>query len=188
MRGRIGGRSLFGIGAVTLAVLAFMVGIAAAAVSNRGGEEFVQVASGRSGGVPWAVGMMGHGGRRCYETSADREGRSEGASTCRREDLTSDWRRVIGNSGDRKQTSLELDLTSARVRTLRLSIHRIGAGTAIRSFHPKLLTTRQSRLSGLPRDFRFVVIVEPREFCVEGVEALAQSGAVVADEAVPCEG
>jgi hypothetical protein len=187
-RGRIGGRGLFGIGAATLAILALMAGIAAAAASIPDDEGFVEVASGHRDGVSWAVGMRRHGRQRCYEIASDRNEFSGYGSVCGRRGVEGDWSRVYGDGGEPDETALELNLTSPRVRTLRLTVHRIGAGTRQRSFHPKLLSKRQSQLSGLPRDFRFVVIVEPREFCVEGVEALTQGGTVVADEAVPCEG
>jgi hypothetical protein len=39
----------------------------------------------------------------------------------------------------------------------------------------------------MPRDFRFAVVVEPENFCVEAVEAFDLGGTLIEDEAVPCE-
>jgi hypothetical protein len=191
-RGRIGGRRLAGIGATGLAALVLGAGIATASPSRLASphsdtNQIVKVASGRSFGVPWAVGMGRRGRQRCYAISADRNGWSGAGSICSGRGVEGDWDQVYGDAGNGDETSVEIDLTSTRVRTLRLLVHQIDGETQHRSFHPKLLSKRQSRLSGLPRDFRFVVIVEPREFCVEAFETRTHGGNVVDQETVPCE-
>jgi hypothetical protein len=116
---------LLGIGAAPLTVLALAAGIAVAAPSHSGAHEIVKVAAGRSGGVSWAVGMGLHGGERCYAISADRNGFSGIGSVCGGPGVEGDWQPATGNAGDGTDTALQLDLTSAPVRTLHLSVHQI---------------------------------------------------------------
>jgi hypothetical protein len=50
-----------------------------------------------------------------------------------------------------------------------------------------MLGPRQSAASQMPRGVRIVRIVEPTEFCVDGVEARDFAGRVLEHERVPCE-
>jgi hypothetical protein len=171
---------------VAAALIAF-AGLAHAATRGPAGP--VQVAAGHLGDLSWQVGVESRKGRRCYLIGTLRTEFDGGSEVCSEGGIEGDWQRVTGDAGDDSDAAIELDLTSTRVHTLRLITHRLGSGrgTRRRTFHPRMLTPAQSAVSGMPRDFRFVVIVEPTEFCVEGVEARDFAGRVLEHERIPCE-
>jgi hypothetical protein len=96
---------------------------------------------------------------------------------------------VLGDAGADGEPSVELDLTSPRIRTLRLLLgHPVSGKPATwQELRTRVLNRKQARISHLPRDFRFAVVTEIESACVEAVEGRDRWGHVVLDEKVPCE-
>jgi hypothetical protein len=129
-------------------------------------------------------------GERCYRLATVRSSWGSDLRVCGREVPSKvTWRRVVGSSGDGRGASVELELTSPRVRSLRLLLgHPRGADEPTwERFNTRVLNAAQAEISHMPRDFRFAVVVEPHDFCVEAVEAFDRRGVLIEDEAVPCE-
>jgi hypothetical protein len=165
-------------------------------------QSFVPVASGKVAGHSWELGMAkAEDGTRCYELSMSGAlgkplSTGSGASTC---DPVGPghvaWRRVIGAGSE--GASAELEVTSRRVARLNLFLGHPGplpgesgpaarAGTW-RSVVPRILTVSQASETHLSRNFRFAVVAEKGNFCVEKVRAFDSKGHLLEKLAVPCE-
>ena len=182
-------------GAVAAALAVILItSLAATALAGTSGR-YVSVASGTLGNTSWNVEMAQIRGERCYGVEAARLGSGSTSRVCGREGhARSVWRQVVGNGGDGRGASVELELTSARVRSLRLLLGHPGGpdgdsgDPAWRRFSTHALSRAEARISHMPRDFRFAVVVAPSDFCVEAMEAFDGQGKLIEKEAVPCEG
>lgn len=99
------------------------------------------------------------------------------------------WSHVLGDAGADGEPSVELNLTSPRIRTLNLLLgHPLSGKPATwTEFPTHVLNAKQARISHMPRDFRFAVVTEVESSCVEAVEGFDRWGHVVVNEKVPCE-
>jgi hypothetical protein len=163
--------------------------IAAAGNSGR----FVKIASGETAGTEWAVGVARINGERCYAlqtlspeswggTGQVCGGRGSGLSGA-------DWHPVFGQGGEGSAAAISLNVTSKRVRTMNLLIAHPGGSedpvwTRVQTH---ILNAKQAVISQVPRDFRFFVLTDPDNFCVEAIEAFDRAGNRLRDEQVPCE-
>jgi hypothetical protein len=172
--------------AATLAALA-LLGLLAAAAFGSHGTHLVTVAEGGAGLDRWEVAI---GSNRDHEPCFRVNSGSLGLITCG--GLLApegEWARRAGASADETGRSVEVNVTSPRVRRLRLLIGHPDSGRkpSRRWFSPQLLTEKQAGEAHLSRNFRYVVFTERGESCVEGVKGLDRRGRAVVDERVPCE-
>jgi hypothetical protein len=151
-------------------------------------HNFVQVASGKVAGQTWKLGMArGPNHTRCFKLTTH----SGGVATCERDDLEGEWHQVTGT--DVLSASMELELTSSRVSRLKLFLrHPRESGPSARpgtwrSITPRRLTTKQARETHLSRNFRFAVVTERGNLCVEKVRAFDHKGRLLEKLSLPCE-
>jgi hypothetical protein len=172
---------------VFLVLSAFAFSQASIASAGTVGK-FVRADEGEVDGVRWSVRMARQHGERCYDLFTLR-GRWGGDGTVCGGGPRGDWSRVLGDAGADGEPSIELNLTSPRVRTLNLLLgHPVSRKPARwEEFPTHVLNAKQARTSHMPRDFRFAVVTEVESACIEAVEARDRWGHVVLDEKVPCE-
>jgi hypothetical protein len=181
-------KAIFGSLAVAAVLGAVAVSFAFAGTPGR----FVVVESGEVGNTSWAVGMARIHNERCYGMKTVRDGWEGLGKVCGKGGPLSGqkvWRRAIGDGGEGEDLSIELDLTSKRVWTLNLLLGHPGSSREPdwRQFHTHVLNAKQAKASHLPRDFRFAVLTDSGNLCVESVEAFDRRGSLLLDESVPCE-
>jgi hypothetical protein len=181
-------KRLAALGSLAVVVMFISAGVAAAGTSGR----FVVVDSGEVDDTIWVVGMARVHYERCYGIKTLRGGWEGLGKTCGKGGPLlgqKDWRRVIGDAGEGEDVSIELDLTSKRVWTLNLLLGHPGSSREPdwRRFHTHVLNAKQAKISHLPRDFRFAVLTDSGNLCVEAVEAFDRRGNLLLDESVPCE-
>jgi len=150
---------------------------------------FVRADEGEVGGVRWSLRMAQQHGERCYDLFTIRGTWGSDGTVCGGRDPRGDWSPVLGDAGADGEPSIELNLTSPRVRTLNLLLgHPVSHKPATwTEFRTHVLNPKQARISHMPRDFRFAVVTEVESACIEAVEARDRWGHVVLDEEVPCE-
>jgi hypothetical protein len=171
--------------AAAIAVLVLVLVLGAGVALGSRGTHLTTVASGGTGPGRWKVAI---GNNRSGEPCVRIGSETGGLITCG-EEPESNWRRVAGFPAAGSRPWLEVDMTSPRVRVLRLLIGDPGSGRkpTWRRFSPALLTLEQAREARMPRDFRYVVVTEAGDACVEGVKGLDRRGRVLLDERVPCD-
>jgi len=169
-------------------VVLIALGIVSPAVAGTPGR-FVRADEGEVNGVFWSVRMARRNGERCYDLFTLRGAWGGDGTVCGGGRLRGDWSRPLGDVGADGEPSVELDLTSPRVRTLNLLLgHPVSDKPATwEEFPTHVLNAKQARISHMPRDFRFAVVTDVESACVEAVEALDRWGHIVLDEEVPCE-
>jgi hypothetical protein len=151
--------------------------------------KFVRVDEGEVGGVLWSVRMARQHGERCYDLFTLRGAWGGEGTVCGDSGPPSDWSHVLGDAGADGEPSIELNLTSPRIRTLNLLLgHPVSHRPPTwKEFPTHVLNAKQARISHMPRDFRFAVVTEVESACIEAVEGRDRWGHVVLSEEVPCE-
>ncbi len=176
-----------GIGWLAPALVLAALGSAAAASAGQQSGQLVAAAAGQIAGVRWKIGMGLIDGERCYASIVINEGWESDGRICGGEEPP---RRTIATSiGAYDEPHVELIVTAERVWRLRLLVAHPGSGEAPRwhSIRTRSLSRNQARISGLPRDFRFLVFTDPVRACVEGFEAFGRQGARIDAQSMPCE-
>jgi hypothetical protein len=157
-------------------------------------EQLVPIAAGKVAGQTWELGMArGQPRTRCFKLEMS----GAGVLSCEPTNGLSeeDWSRVTGTTF--KSASAELEITSRRAARLKLFLGHPGPlpgesgpearpGTW-RRVVPKLLTVRQARETHLAPNFRFAVVADRGNLCVEKVRAFDQKGRLLEKLSVPCE-
>jgi hypothetical protein len=158
-------------------------------------ETFVPVAHGKFAGRTWSLGVASHNGRHCYSLDLHGLVLAKGGSCVPAALPEEDWRRVEGTSDENDSASVQLDVTSTRVRRLELLV---GTGGPLqpgqhsvpprwRSLPTRIITPAEAAEAHLERDFRFALLTGRGSFCVEGVRAFDSQGQLVEKLSVPCE-
>jgi hypothetical protein len=197
--GRRGTRGTIAVAFSALVVLASLGALALPALASGIPKTFVPVAQGKFAGRTWSLGVAGGHGRHCYSLGLGRTGQVGGSGdveTCGPASLPKeDWRRVTGASDENDSASVELNVTSTRVRRLNLLLGHPGPlepGSHSRpptwhSFPTRIITPAEAAEAHLERDFRFAVLTGRGNLCVEGVRAFDSKGQLVEKLSVPCE-
>lgn len=173
------------------AVLVLFVGSAAhPAVAANEDTPGVEIAAGAVGSFPWALEIGGKGERRCYHASISGSVTLFSSRCMSDGPPRDDWTRVLGAamSSDGDYGSIELNVTTSRVRELRLRVHVRGEGARWIHTETESISAREARRARVQRNFRFAVIEAKERSCTSRVIAFDQAGTQLLNRSVPCEG
>lgn len=171
---------------LALAVALLATGQIVGAAGSR--THYVQAAHGEFAGRSWKLAIGGHHRQRCYLLSLS--GRvNGGVGTCRGDRRPRDWSRLIGVSDLNDSATVELNVTTKRVRRMRLRVRHPRSNIKANwiSTRTHRLSAKKAREAHVKRNFRFAVLHSRGSLCVAKVVLFDKAGGKLDGFAVPCE-